>query len=282
MGVKFSIITVCFNSKQTIEETLDSVIKQTYNNYEHIIIDGKSKDGTLDIINRYMSESKKVILLSEEDTGIYNAMNKGIDLASGDLVVFLNSDDTFEPDALELINKYYNDKIDLIYGNVSWQEKFKGKIYEKELNLAPNMSQSNKKNNTHIMSKYHLEKIQNAHNATFVKTAIIKQNLFDEQLKICSDYKFFLNMYIQKRKVLHIPYRITNMKMGGISTTQLELGLEEHVKCEIDMLKYSYIDINKRKLEIKKTELIKRITKSLLPPKMYVRFRYLNKGWSLK
>ncbi|MDZ5015619.1 glycosyltransferase [Clostridium perfringens] len=280
MSIKFSIITVSFNSEDTIKETINSVLNQTYQNYEHIIIDGLSNDRTINIINEYKkSQAEKVIIKSEKDNGIYEAMNKGIELASGDLVVFLNSDDTFETNALELIANNYSDNIDIIYGNVSWIESFYGKVYEKKLNLAP---LDIDKIYVNTITKECLEKIKNAHNATFVKLNILKNNKFDEKLKICSDYKFFLNMYIQKKVVCYIPYKITNMKMGGISTTQLERGLIEHIKCEEEILGKSNVDFKNEIKKINKQNIIKKLSKKFLPKKYYIKFRYLNRGWNLK
>jgi glycosyltransferase involved in cell wall biosynthesis len=91
--MRFSIITVCYNSSATIKSTLDSVDMQTYNNFEHLVIDGKSTDGTLDILDRHLSPNRKVV--SELDTGLYDAMNKGIEMSSGEYVLFLNADDVF-------------------------------------------------------------------------------------------------------------------------------------------------------------------------------------------
>ncbi|MBS5924674.1 glycosyltransferase family 2 protein [Clostridium perfringens] len=276
MDIKFSIITVCYNSEKTILETIESVQNQTYKNYEHIIVDGKSTDKTLEIVSDYMKKSDKVILLSEKDTGIYNAMNKGIALATGELIVFLNSDDTFEVDALNLIKSNYNNNLDLIYGNVYWQREFKNNIYEKEINLNPNIA-----DNHGLMTKNHLDKIKNGHNATFVKSNIMKKNLFDENYKICSDYKFFLNMYKQKRRIKYIPYRITNMKMGGVSTTQLKLGLEEHISCEREVLGNTELNYVRELIKIKLNQIaIKCIT--LLPESLYIKLRYIRTGWKIK
>ena len=97
---KFSIITVCYNAASTIEDTLQSVITQTYHHIEYILIDGQSTDGTLDIIRRYQSHMAKVV--SEPDKGLYDAMNKGLRLATGDYVCFLNAGDCFhEHDTLQ-------------------------------------------------------------------------------------------------------------------------------------------------------------------------------------
>ena len=115
---KISIITVCKNSSSTIENTIKSIIKQNYNNIEFIIIDGKSNDTTLSIIEKYKKDISKVI--SEEDHGIYDAFNKGLKLATGDLIGFVNSDDTLTDNAIEILLNYYkkNPEIDFIFGSV--------------------------------------------------------------------------------------------------------------------------------------------------------------------
>jgi len=113
-----SIITVCFNSEKTITNTIESVINQKYKNIEFIIIDGKSTDETFSIIQKYKANITKII--SEKDNGIYDAFNKGLELATGDLIGFVNSDDILTPNALELLIKYYNKypKMDFIFGAV--------------------------------------------------------------------------------------------------------------------------------------------------------------------
>lgn len=106
--MKFSIITVCYNSEKTIERTIQGVLEQTYDNYEYIIIDGASTDGTLDIVNKYKDSFKdKLKVVSEPDNGIYDAMNKGISMATGDIIGIINSDDFYENDSLEKIVAAY-------------------------------------------------------------------------------------------------------------------------------------------------------------------------------
>ena len=114
---KFSIITVCLNSEKFLERCINSVKNQNYTNYEHIIIDGGSNDNTLKIIEKNKNYFSKIV--SSKDNGIWDAMNKGLELSSGDLICFLNSDDFYYPHALELINSYFNKyNVDFLFGSV--------------------------------------------------------------------------------------------------------------------------------------------------------------------
>lgn len=116
-----TIITVVKNGEATIERCIKSVLNQNYNNLEYIIIDGKSSDGTKDIINRYKNHITKIII--EDDNGIWDAMNKGIKNANGEIVGFLNSDDYYFDNALETVNNYFSkNNIDFLFGSV---EKYK-------------------------------------------------------------------------------------------------------------------------------------------------------------
>lgn len=123
MEIKVSIITVCFNSEATIRDTIEAVLHQTYEKIEYILIDGASNDKTMDIIRSYESAfAEKGYLykyISEPDEGMYDAMNKGISMASGELVGIINSDDWYEPDAVEkVVQCYRQDKFDLFYADL--------------------------------------------------------------------------------------------------------------------------------------------------------------------
>lgn len=114
-----SVVTVCFNSEKTIKRTIESVLNQSYSNYEYWIIDGKSTDHTVDIIESYMDKFKgKLKYISEKDSGIYNAMNKGIKRCTGKIIGILNSDDFYSSNTLELVAaKYTQEKYPLIVIN---------------------------------------------------------------------------------------------------------------------------------------------------------------------
>ena len=114
---KITIITVVKNNKQSIERCIKSVIKQKYKNIEYIVVDGNSSDGTKQIINKY--KSKIDFYVSENDLGIWDAMNKGISLSTGDIIGFLNSDDFYYENALEIVSDYFKKKeIDFLFGSV--------------------------------------------------------------------------------------------------------------------------------------------------------------------
>ena len=123
--MKISIITVCFNSVKTIEKTILSVINQNYENYEYIIIDGQSTDGTKEIIKKYQSKIDKFI--TEPDNGIYEAINKGIKLADGKIISILHSNDVyFDNFVLKKVTSHFvdDDNLDIAIGDVNIKKKF--------------------------------------------------------------------------------------------------------------------------------------------------------------
>jgi glycosyltransferase involved in cell wall biosynthesis len=119
--MKISVITVCFNSADTIKRTIDSVRAQTYDNYEYIVIDGCSTDGTVDIVKENMDLVN--IFISEPDSGIYDAMNKGIKASTGDVIAFINADDFYDSRALEIAASYLNNGFDFVFGAVRVGDK---------------------------------------------------------------------------------------------------------------------------------------------------------------
>ncbi len=129
--IKISIITVTKNSEKFLQETIDSLSKQTYQNFEHIVVDGASTDHTLDIIKKNSYQIKKWV--SEPDDGLYYAINKGIKFCSGDVIGILNSDDVYFPDALKIVNKYFlENQIDFLFGSV-FKHKLMHGFYPKKI-----------------------------------------------------------------------------------------------------------------------------------------------------
>lgn len=173
-----SIITACKNSEETIRDTIESVLNQTYNNIEYIIIDGKSNDSTLDIIQSYQEKFKEkkfnYLWISEKDTGIYDAFNKGVKLANGNWISFIGADDKYTENAVELyIKNLPENEVDLLYSNI----EIKGK-----------------KNNTGVWSWHKFRRSMNiAHVGAFHnRKCFEKYGLFDPSYEIAGDYELLL------------------------------------------------------------------------------------------
>lgn len=198
----FSIITVCFNSEKTIERTIKSVLEQSFQNYEYIIVDGASKDRTVDIIRRYEPMFKgKLKWISEPDKGIYDAMNKGIGMARGELIGIINSDDYYEQDALEKAAQAYSGyDYSVIYG-------FLRTISEgKEVMV-------------YIKNHEFLDKDMIAHPACFVTKKIYeKYGNYSLKYPYSADYEFMLRIKNQKKvQFVEIYHIISNFSLDGAS-----------------------------------------------------------------
>jgi glycosyltransferase involved in cell wall biosynthesis len=210
--MKITIVTVTLNSEDTIRDTLNSILSQTYKNIEHIIVDGGSKDKTLDIINKYPNKNKKIYKLP--GSGIYRAINYGIKKSSGTFITILNSDDFFHSektiaDVVKIIKRKKNCKIffsDVAYfRNVSYYDirrLFSAKYFKKwqmRFGLMP------------------------AHPGSFIKNDIYKKyGLYEENFKIASDFEFFLRvLFIESVKYLNIPCTTVRMRLGGISSKNI-------------------------------------------------------------
>ena len=206
-----SIITVVYNGEKFLEETIQSVISQTYENVEYIIIDGGSTDGTLDIIKRY--EDKIDYWISEKDKGIYDAMNKGIDVASGEIMGLINADDWYEKDTINTVIKNYSgDKnFDIFHGNLNYINKSE-KIYK------PNFS--HRKMLLQGMSLYHP--------TCFVKRSIYEEEKFDVNYQLAADYKLIFSMMLKEKKFCYIDKVLANMRAGGAGTVFWKRIVEGH------------------------------------------------------
>ncbi|SHE95105.1 glycosyltransferase family 2 protein [Schwartzia succinivorans] len=180
MHPKISIITVTLNSEKTLEQTISSVVNQTYDNIEYIIIDGGSTDGTLDIIHKY--EKNIAYLISEPDHGIYEAFNKGVRAATGDYIEIIGSDDCLcNYDIIRQVAECLDGNIDIL-SCCQWAvEENTG--YQR---LLTNYSARNKR--TYVGGMI-------PHGSMFVKKEVLEKYPFDESYKISADYKFFLSAY---------------------------------------------------------------------------------------
>jgi glycosyltransferase involved in cell wall biosynthesis len=211
---KISVVTVCYNAVAIIEETMLSVINQTYRNIEYIIIDGGSTDGTIDVIRKY--EDKIAYWISEPDKGIYDAMNKGIEAASGDYINFMNAGDKFA--TLYSVEKVaINIDKDTIICMCDWYNVTKKEsVYKRPLKM-----------------KYLKETIVCCHQAILVSLSYHKKNLFDTSFRFCADYNLVYNAYYKDNvRVQYIPEILSKYILDeGFSANNMDQL--EREKCRI-------------------------------------------------
>ena len=196
--MKYSIITINYNNRDGLEKTILSVINQTCQDFEYIIIDGGSTDGSVDVIKKYAYRIDYWV--SEPDKGIYNAMNKGILQAHGEYLNFMNSGDCFYNN--NILNQFKDRcDADIIYGNVLW-----GNVLH---TYPPNMS-------------FHEFCIHGYnHQSTFFNAKIFTKYLYDEDLKIVSDWKLFALVLLDKAFIIkHVEEIIAIFDMNGISSNR--------------------------------------------------------------
>jgi len=201
-----SIVTVVYNGGKYLENTIQSVINQTYPNVEYIIIDGGSKDESVDIIRKY--EDKIDYWVSEKDTGIYDAMNKGISLCNGEIIGIINSDDYFNSKDVftSIVNSYHLHNFDIYSAGANKIDYDSGTIIK---TIMPNL-------NLLIFS------MTLAHPGTFIKKSIYKHfGLYDTSYLIAADYDLLLKNKIQKSNFFLDFEAIANMRTGGISDTNI-------------------------------------------------------------
>lgn len=203
MNKKVSIVTVSYNSENTIKDTIESVLNQTYKNIEYIIVDGLSTDKTVDIIKSYESKFLEKNIeykwISEKDNGIYDAMNKGIIKSTGDMIGIINSDDWYEKNAVEkIINRYNHDKFDMIYGDLRIIGKNKSYIKKAKLKKI-------------VTTRYW------NHPTTFVIKKVYEKNLYKLE-SINDDLDLMLKIRKDKTlKVVVINEILANFRLGGVS-----------------------------------------------------------------
>ncbi|MCG9626581.1 glycosyltransferase [Vibrio mediterranei] len=210
--MKVSIITVCFNSESTISDTIDSVLKQTYKDIEYIIVDGCSTDGTMDIVRRY-GDSIDVVV-SEKDKGLYDAMNKGLKLASGDLIGILNSDDILSSHHIieEIVE--HVDSHDGVYADIGF--------YDNSLTSKTR----------HYSSKgFHKGKFSRgfmpAHPSCYLRRSVIeKVGEYSLAYKIAADFDYLLRAFsIQGTSFNYLNKEVVKMREGGVSTSGLSANI---------------------------------------------------------
>lgn len=229
--MKISIITVCLNSEITIEETIQSVLSQDYPDIEYIIVDGKSTDRTLEIINKYSDKISKII--SEKDNGMYEAINKGIKMAAGEIIGLLHADDLFASRYVvsKIANEFQTKKIDCLYGDLVYVERknlqkifrnWKSKSYRDNLFLKGWMP---------------------PHPTFYVRKNILEKfGYYNTRLKFSADYELMLRL-IYKNKVVssYLAEVMVKMREGGKSnfslSNRIKANLEDRLAWKINGLK---------------------------------------------
>lgn len=233
--MKVSIITVCKNVQDTIEETIRSVLSQTYKNIEYIIIDGESTDETLSIIDKY--RNKIDYLVSEQDSTMYEAMNKGIKAATGDVLFFLNADDIFYDKLVieNVVDAFSKTNADILYGNIS---TFTENTGEESLKVYSNLDKL-----------YFLEGCICQQAVFYRAEAFKKIGLFDQSFKITGDYEWLLRALIKNRlSSKYINMTIARFRWGGLCNNDKYEKLHRE---ERDRLLNTYYTPFERKLFLK-------------------------------
>lgn len=202
---KLSIITINYNNLEGLKKTLNSVFEQNYQDFEYILIDGGSTDGSRELIEQ--NADKFIYWVSEQDKGIYNAMNKGINVAKGDYCLFLNSGDwLFDPSTLKNVKANLSKKADILIGStieVDVNGKF---VYERK--------------NTEF-TLYTLSYTSFPHQASFFSRPLLKElNGYDENFKVISDWLFYFRSIIEKNaNICSIDIKVAYFEQGGLSSS---------------------------------------------------------------
>lgn len=207
--MKISVITVCLNAGNTIEDTLLSVFKQTCKNFELIVIDGASKDTTLEIIKKYWDQISYFV--SEPDSGVYDAMNKGIKAASGDFLIFLNADDVFcDENVLEEVSKALekNPDVKFLFGDCQYLSEGKKIDSIQRFNKFKDDFSIILNNICHQSIFYH-------------KSLFEKFGGYSMDYKIYADWDFNIKCLAQNKiRAMHLPVIVSKFQLGGICSSQ--------------------------------------------------------------
>ena len=209
--MKLSIVTITYNCQNTIKRCLDSISNQTYGNIEYIIVDGGSTDGTLKIIESYSPIINKFI--SEPDEGIYDALNKGIKIATGEVIGFLHADDIFASNTTlqNIMNVFNSNRTDVVYGDIE--------ILKNIDDIMPKRKWISKKFNPSLLGLGWMP----PHTSMFVKSTLYSEyGKFDTSFSISGDYDFILRLFKEsKLKTYYLSETIIKMLHGGVSTKGL-------------------------------------------------------------
>lgn len=211
--MKLSIITINYNNKEGLQKTIDSVVSQTWHDFEWIVIDGGSTDGSKELIEQYQQHF--AYWCSEPDKGVYNAMNKGIDKAKGEYMNFMNSGDSFyAKDTLEQVFVNNTPNADMVYGD--WARDEKGRIV---LMKAPKEAS---------LYSFYVDNI--CHQAMFIKSSAMREKGYDETYKYYADWARWLLMMLDNATFQYVPVIVCLYDTQGISSHQVNAEMEAEMQ----------------------------------------------------
>jgi glycosyltransferase involved in cell wall biosynthesis len=259
LKLKLSIVVVSLNTKNQFLKTIKSINSQKYKNYEIIVVDGNSTDGTLEVIKKMKKNFSQIVI--EKDKGIYDAMNKGVQLASGNWIAFLNSGDIFYNSRVLLnIFKLPIAKKDIVYGDTL--------IKNKDLNYFAYSTIFSKKA---IVMPF-------CHQSAIVKADIVKRNKFSLKYKYSSDFDFFLRCFLRKKIFYNVNFTIATVLAKGVSDNNRQKVYSENIQI---LSKYNYSFLVIAKLwYLKLFNLIKDFIKYIIPRNFILfilKFKYRKK-----
>ncbi len=238
--MKITVVTVCYNAAETIRNTLESVASQNHADIEHIIIDGGSSDNTMRVVNQYGRHVARII--SEPDKGLYDAMNKGWQLATGDYVGFLNADDFFADETCveKIARRAQASKADIVFGDIQIVDPIDTDMVRR----------------LYSAKDFHIELIEQGfappHPGQYIRRSLFEQYRgFDLQYPLASDFDLIARLlYVHKASFSHLAFPIIKMRHGGLSSKNLMANIrmfeEVHLSCKNNGIPTSRLTIMKR------------------------------------
>ena len=211
--MKVTVITINYNHSDGLQKTIESVQKQTLTDFEYVIVDGNSTDGSREIIEAKEHEIRQKQIsfkyISEPDSGIYEAMNKGVRMANGDYCLFINSgDELYRDDVLANMQTGLG-KEDIVCGDLCYGEN----------NICPNPD-------TVTMRTFYKHTLY--HQASFIRTQLLKEHPYDENMRSAADWKFFMHELVFRNATYkHVPVVVARFETGGVSTTSRDVSQKE-------------------------------------------------------
>ncbi len=212
--MRVSIITATYNSESTVRATIESVLSQSYDNVEYLIIDGASSDKTLDVVREYESRfAGRMRIVSEPDEGIYDALNKGVRYATGDIIGFLHADDMYATDEVveRVVEAFVGDSCDALYGDLHYVDSSAQRVVR---------NWKSREYEPRLLPKGWMP----PHPTLYLRREIYQKiGEFDQSFRISADYDFILRVFmaINPNRVVYLPFVMVRMRVGGVSNRGL-------------------------------------------------------------